>query len=183
MVESKSVTTGHISVSNVNIAFRRDGFLNDAAVATQVQQRGLARKSILGTDLWMMGTGELIVDEQFGISSSKDLSRATGLYNYAQAVTHRLMTSRGTHPEDPFFGVPWLSYLGRRYIDSNFVRSNLIQDITEELYKDPRTADVLSVKVEFENPTTVLVKCNVLPVGVDAEAVEIGLTIRNSANS
>lgn len=174
------IATSDISVNNVNIRIHRDGFLNDEGVASVVQSRGTSRLDSLGVDLWMMGQGFLIEDDTSRRQDKKDLARAAGIYNYAQAVAHRLMTARGTHPEDAFFGVPWLDYLGRTYVNSQSVISNLIQDITEELYKDSRTSEVVSVTAEFENPTTIVVQCVVLPINVNNEFIEVGLTIRNN---
>ena len=175
-----STVPAQINVNNVTISMKRDGFLVDEAIATQVKRRGTDRLRILGTDLWMMGTMDLVEEQFLGAFEEHDLSRAAGMYNYAQAITHRLMTSRGTHPQDRFFGVPWLNYLGRRYISSDVVKSSLIQDITDELYKDSRTKEVVAVEAEFENPNTISVKCIVVPVGVNDEFIELGLSVRNN---
>jgi len=50
-----------------------------------------------------------------------DLDQASGIYNFAQGITHRLITFRGTMPGDPNFGVPWGNYLGKNYKNKSLV--------------------------------------------------------------
>ena len=166
-----------INVQNVAINFARENFLEDQSVSQSLLDNGRNRVRLLGTDLYMFGTGDLLFEERIREFERVDLGRVAGVYDYAQAITHRLMTSRGTLPEDRFFGVPWNSYIGRSYISSSAVRTNLVQDITDELYRDRRTQEVVYVRVDFKSPTVVAVECAVIPVGTSTEEIQIAMTV------
>lgn len=120
----------------------------------------------------MFAEGDLFVNNTQG-----DLKLVGSVYNYAQAITHRLMTSRGTHPVDSTFGVPWLNYLGKSYTSSTTVLTNLRQDITDELYKDNRTQKVVQVITKLVDPTIIDVTTVVLPIGVNQSTLSINLTV------
>lgn len=168
-------TNGYISISKVAINFTREGFLDDANVSSNRLSRVRNGVNLLGIDLFMFATGDLHPQEQEVALDTVDLRRAAGLYNYAQAITHRLMTARGTHPEDSFFGVPWFDYLGHGWTSRDEVRVNLMQDITDELYKDNRTKEVLSIDVEFLDVNTIHTKCAVS--SIQDEGIEISFDV------
>ena len=120
----------------------------------------------------MFAEGDLFVNATQG-----DLKLVGSVYNYAQAITHRLMTTRGTHPVDSTFGVPWLDYLGKSYTSSTTVLTNLKQDIADELYKDNRTQKVVQVITKLVDPTIIDVTTVVLPIGVNQSTLSINLTV------
>lgn len=136
--------------------------------------RNAEYKSLYRTDLLMFAEGNLFVNNR--PYEKKDLDLVSGVYNYAQNITHRLMTARGTMPGNPSFGVPWFNYLGSTYQNKSSVRSLLVADITEELYKDSRTAQVISVRAEFLNPTTISVACSVAPVRLSS-SIDVTVTV------
>lgn len=171
-------TKGEIIIKDISINLKR--FLDDSSVSSQSLADTKERVRLLGIDLFMFATGDLAMEERIREFEKVDLARAAGIYNYAQAITHRLMTTRGTHPEDRFFGIPWLNYLGRTYTTSTTVLSSLTQEITDELLKDSRTQDVIYVTPNFISPTIIRVDTAVLPIGVTDKHLEIGLSIRNS---
>lgn len=170
-------TQSSISVTNVGINFSRENYLEDPSVSEVFLDSGQERIRLLGKDLFMFATGDLLLEERIREFEKVDLGRAAGIYDYAQSITHRLMTARGTLPEDRFFGVPWYNYIGRSYVSSTAVRSNLIQDITDELYRDNRTREVVYVKAEFESPTVIRVDCAVVPIGTINEQIEVTLSV------
>lgn len=110
-------------------------------------------------------------------NDESSLQRVSGILNYAQGITHRLLTYRGTMPGDPTFGVPWLNYLGKTYRSAGLVSANLSRDIEEEVFKDPRTASVDSLSVSFISPEAVNVELTLVPIYTNSnQAVEISLT-------
>lgn len=105
------------------------------------------------------------------------LQRVSGILNYAQGITHRLLTYRGTMPGDPNFGVPWLNYLGKTYKNKSLVIANLSNDIQEEVFKDPRTSLVESLNIQFLDPESVSVDITLVPIYTNAnQAVEISIS-------
>jgi len=110
-------------------------------------------------DLKMMGTGELSTE-------GGDLSITGGLNNLAQALTHRLMTDRGTHPMDKTLGVPWSSYIGQSYVDDEIIQYELMQEIAAEVYKDIRVQEIISIDVSFIDIYAIKVEIVVAPTGM-----------------
>lgn len=109
-------------------------------------------------DLRMLGTGELYTD-------SGDLMLVGGVTNLAQAITHRLMTEKGTHPMDATLGVPWSSFLGQTYVDADLVLYELMQEVTEEIYKDIRVKEITSIKAEFIDINVISLSITISPTG------------------
>jgi len=172
-------TNAYISIGSVQFQPSREDFLSTISINEAALEKSLEDSAAYGKDLLMFGTGDLFVEEQeFFVSG--DTKAISGLLNYAQAITHRLMTTRGTHPEDRFFGVPWNNYIGQAYSSSRIVKSRLISDITEELYKDRRTREVAYVRASFESPTVLGVECAVIPIRFQAGAIEISLTVEGA---
>jgi len=116
-------------------------------------------KTQLGTDLKMLATGNLL-------TKKKGLDIAIGIQNFAQAITHRLMTVRGEHPEDASVGVPWNLYLGATYDDANQILADLGGEILTEVYKDYRTTYAKFDYIRF----------------ADSNIIEISLSVTNQAN-
>lgn len=170
-IDTKAV----IQVSGASIDFGNENYLVDG----EVQQRAIdstnAKASIYKKDLLMFATGDLIGQNNI-IGIREDLRSVGGLLNYAQSITHRLMTTRGTMPGDAFFGVPWDLFLGRSYSQSSIVKSNLIQEISDEVSKDRRTQRVVSIKANFIDNNTLEVVCSLLALGVTLP-VDISLNV------
>lgn len=171
-------TKGDIVVSDVTINLK--GFLDDSEISQKALTDTRERVRLMGIDLLMFASGDLLSENRIREFEKIDLARGAGIYNYAQAITHRLMTSRGTHPEDRFFGVPWFNYLGRIYVNPSTILSSLTQDITDEVFKDSRTQDVIYVTPSFLNVNTIRVEMSLLPVGVTDNQLQLGLSIRNA---
>ena len=112
----------------------------------------------------VLGMDFLMFAEQGLFTRLTDLNKATGIFNYAQAITHRLSTTRGTMPGDSFFGVPWNNYLGKTYKNKSIVLANLREDILEEIEKDPRTGSVPSINLNFLSPTSIQVDITLIPI-------------------
>jgi len=112
---------------------------------------------VLGMDFLMFAEGGLF-------SRLNDLNKAAGIFNYAQAITHRLVTTRGTMPGDPFFGVPWNNYLGKSYKNKSITLANLREDIFREVERDPRTGTVATLDLEFTSPTSIEVNLTLIPI-------------------
>lgn len=140
-------------------------------------RRGRESVEAYGVDLMMLAEGELFVTDDHLNLSRGDIRDVGGLLNYAQAITHRLMTDRGTHPEDRFFGVPWRNYVGQTYTSRHVVKAQLTADITEELYRDHRTGQVVEVKTIFSSPTVVEVSCSVIPKMFRNDLVSVALAV------
>jgi hypothetical protein len=109
--------------------------------------------------------------------SGKDLSKVSGALNYAQALTHRLITYRGTMPGDATFGVPWQNYLGKTYGNKSLIIADLSQDIENEVFKDRRTAELRNIEVNFVTPNVVTVDLTVVPIYTNfPDIVELTIT-------
>jgi len=165
-------THGQIFVKDINISLQNQPVIDDPAAQQRSATENARLTSLFGVDLYMFAEGDLFVNNTQG-----DLKLVGSVYNYAQAITHRLMTSRGTHPVDSTFGVPWLNYLGKSYTSSTTVLTNLRQDITDELYKDNRTQKVVQVITKLVDPTIIDVTTVVLPIGVNQSTLSINLTV------
>lgn len=118
-----------------------------------------ARRSsqVYGMDFLMFSEGGF-----FGENGK--LKKAAGIYNYAQAITHRLSTQKGTMPEDPTFGVDWNRYLGKSYRNKTIILANIEADVTEEALRDRRTADIPKIETRFVDPNTVSIELLLVPV-------------------
>lgn len=173
------ITKSTISVNGMLLSPSREGFLSDPSVSLSKHERSLDARVSYGVDLMMFSSGDLFINES-NMFISKDLMRVGGLLNLAQAVTHRLATDRGTHPEDRFFGVPWRNYLGQAYSSRSSVSSSLVADITEEIYKDRRVKEVVSVSVNFQSPTVISVECSILPLRFDGDLVNISVLVEDA---
>ena len=173
-----TTTKATIDIGGVKFTYSREGFLTDFSQAESALDSSLQNSTIYGRDLFMFSTGDLFVNEQ-QFFTSMDFKDIGGIFNYAQAITHRLMTARGTHPEDSFFGVPWYDYLGKRYSDGRITLSRLTADITEELYKDSRTQEVAYVRPVFDGRTSISVSCGVVPVRFNRGAVELAMSLED----
>lgn len=170
-------TTGaEILIDGSRINPMREGFLEHRAVSEARLDQSLDDVPVYGRDLLMFAEGDLFV----GDGPSPDVSSVGGLVNYAQAVTHRLMSTRGYHPGDPSFGVPWNRYIGQSYTNADIVRGQLSADVSEELLKDKRTLQVASIRTEFESPSSIRVTVGVIPVHASASLVEIALNVEGS---
>lgn len=130
-------------------------------------------RDIFKVDLYMPATGDLIADPRDKKEKS-DIKLVTGIYNYAQQITHRLMTEKGTHPIDRNLGIAWSSYLGS-YLSKSSVKIRLSREIEEEMLKDYRTDEVISISVEFEDQNVVRADVSLKPVLVD---FDISLGVR-----
>ena len=102
------------------------------------------------SDLITLGEGDLLTEHD-------DFLVRSGLLNYGQAITHRLMTTRGSHPIDPTLGINWYNYMGQTYASKEFIQATLSLEISQEVYKDFRTSEVYSVLVDFLDVNTVLI--------------------------
>jgi hypothetical protein len=171
-----NTTGGEIRVFNASIKLFAGGVLLDSdAEQLATLSRNQSNKAIFGTDLFMFADGELFVNNR--LYKNKDLETVSGVYNYAQGITHRLMTARGTMPGDSLFGVPWNNYLGITYSNSQNIIRALIADITDELYKDSRTGSVLGVKASFVSPGVINVITSIKPVRPDDLSINIDVSI------
>lgn len=171
-------THANITFNNVNVAFAHRNLVSDVTEQLLRVEETTARNQAYSKDLMMMGEGTLFASE--GVIAKKDLVVVSGILNYAQAITHRLMTPRGYHPADPSFGVPWYRYLGQSYTNKLLVEGDLILDITEELYKDRRTQSVEEVRVSFEGIHIINLECKVVPVGYGRETLDVTMTTRGN---
>lgn len=169
-------TNGNIRISNLSINLARDGFVANEEVSSLLKDTSKERVRLLGKDLFMFAEGTLGLTQSIATDMKPDLSIAAGIYNYAQAITHRLMTTRGTHPADRFFGVPWDRYIGKTYSSGETIRSSLVQEITDELFKEPRTQNVVYVTANFQTKNVLEISCAVVPVGVTTD-IEISLNV------
>ena len=170
-IDTKAV----IQVSGASIDFGNPDYLVDGEVQQRAIDKTNSQSSIYKKDLLMFATGDLIIQED-SFATKTDSRSVSGLLNYAQAITHRLMTTRGTMPGDAFFGVPWDLFLGRSYSQSSIVKSNLIQEISDEVSKDRRTQRVVSIKANFLDNNTLEVVCSLLALGVTLP-VDISLNV------
>lgn len=128
-----------------------------------------AEESTYLSDLITFGEGDLLTE-------NRDFLVRSGLLNYGQAVTHRLMTTRGSHPIDPTIGINWYNYMGQTYISPEFIQATLSLEISQEIYKDFRTSNVYSVIVEFSDINTVLITASFS--ALSPEVLELTLTAK-----
>lgn len=154
----------HISIKNFS-----DGYVDDI----QEQLKNLADGKLYleqyGTDLAMMGTGDLLPEKKI---EGTDLLIVGGVLNYAQAIIHRLMTVRGTLPEDPTIGIAWYNYLGSTYSNKDFILAQLRDEIMTEAFRDYRTQDVPSITSSFINPNAIEFEIVLLPI--NGQSVNVG---------
>jgi len=167
-------TKGLITFNNMNVTFANSELIGDIEEQISRLSASDARRRIFRTDLMMLGEGDIRTTSSS--LPSKDMMIVSGVLNYAQALLHRLMTTRGYHPADRSFGVPWDSYLGQSYRNKSIVEAQLSSDVAEEIGKDSRTASVIKVVCKFESPTVVSVVCDVAPVSVDDLVIQLSLS-------
>jgi hypothetical protein len=117
----------------------------------------------------VFGMDFLMFAEKGLFSEGTDLKKAAGIFNFGQAITHRLMTTRGTMPGDPFFGVPWNNYLGQSYRNKNLLIADLRTEIEDEVLRDSRTSQVLNLNLKFLDINTIEVDMTILPVFTSLE--------------
>jgi hypothetical protein len=151
---------GYISISGNGISPGiRETDKTLADYITLLNQEEVA-STFLGRDFFMareFTEGGLYIN-------GKDLSNVSGILNYAQAITHRLMTYRGTMPGDAAYGMPWNNYLGKTYKNKSLIIANLTQDLEDEVFKDRRTASVKNITVEFLDPNTITSVVSLVPI-------------------
>lgn len=165
LAKFKSIIT--INSASVNPA--RADFSETSLLQAQLDSDRDAAE-ILGMDFLMFAERGLF-------SEREDLKKATGIFNFAQAITHRLSTFRGTMPGDPLFGVPWGRYLGRTYKNKALVLADLREDILNEVEKDRRTGSIPRLQVDFFDANTVEIDITIIPIFTSLEeAVNITLT-------
>lgn len=148
-----------IDFSHVSIT-RYDDYGNDLEAQGISSEKQLLQSRTYLTDLTMLGTGNL-----FPTQKGNDLNSTTGILNFAQAITHRLMTTKGEHPQDYSLGIAWNKYLGKAFYDIDLVIAELSSEIVTEVMRDIRTAEVTSIQIEFVDITHLNVHLVVLPVG------------------
>lgn len=116
------------------------------------------------SDLMMIAEGDIIL-------SRKDYKLAAGLLNYGQAITHRIMTTKGRHPRDRTLGISWDRYLGQTYMSAELVIAELTTEIEDEVYRDFRTAQVTYVDVSFLDVNTLSVNIGIIPIDSNEELI------------
>jgi hypothetical protein len=112
----------------------------------------------------VFGMDFLMFAEKGLFAEGRDLKKATGIFNFGQAVTHRLMTTRGTMPGDPFFGVPWGNYLGQTYRNKSLLLADLRSEVENEVLKDFRTGQILNFNLKFLDVNTVSIDMTIVPI-------------------
>ena len=115
-------------------------------------------------DFMMVAEGDVFL-------SRKDYKIAAGLLNYGQALTHRIMTTKGNHPRDRTLGIEWNKYLGQSYISKSMVIAELSTELEEEIYRDYRTSEVTYIDIEFLNENTLKIETGVIPIDSNEEVV------------
>jgi hypothetical protein len=116
------------------------------------------------SDLMMLAEGDII-------HSRGDFKLAAGLLNYGQALTHRIMSTKGRHPRDRTLGIAWDKYLGQSYMSKDLVIAELSTEIEEELYRDYRTAQVTYVNVSFLDVNAISIETGVIPIDSNEEMI------------
>lgn len=160
-----------IEFSNVSITTDFGEYIRDPELQSKEITRLENITDIYGTDIRMLGTGELFIFR-------KDLSLVSGIPNLAQALTHRLMTERGHHPMDVTLGIPWSSFLGATYTDSNLVLSRLSTEIVDELTKDVRVLEIQDIEASFVALNVITVSVTIIPIDNNS-TFNISLDIRD----
>jgi len=163
-----------IEFSNVSITNDFGDYTQYPELQKEEIERLDALREYYLLDLKMMGTGDLFTEHG-------DIAVTGGLNNLAQALTHRLMTERGSHPMDATLGVPWGAFLGETYSDSALVEYELMQEITAELYKDIRVEDITYISVEFIDLNAIKVDVTVSPTGMGT-TFGISLNVQGSGD-
>lgn len=116
------------------------------------------------SDLMMLAEGDLF-------ASRGDLKAVAGLLNYGQAITHRLMTTKGRHPRDRSMGISWDKYLGKTYYSQELVIAELSSEIQEEVLRDYRTLAVSFVEAEFLDMNTLKIDIGIIPIDSNEEVI------------
>lgn len=151
---------GYISINSASISPEVSPNLQGLAEFQDLLNSEVTSFSFLGSDFLMAKE----YPEGGLYASGKDLSKVSGVFNYAQAITHRLITYRGTMPGDANFGIPWDNYIGKTYSNRSLVIADLKQEIETEIFKDRRTSSVENIVVEFLNPTVINVDLTIIPI-------------------
>lgn len=164
-----------IYFSSIRLKTLDNNYTNDLAEQIQNLQDGQRYLEQYGTDLAMMGTGELMPETNV---SGTDLLIVGGLLNYTQAILHRLMTVRGTLPEDQTIGISWYNYLGQNYYDKDFILTQLKDEIANEVYRDYRTQDVASIEARFSDNTVIEFEMVLVPI--DGQSTALSFNVNRS---
>lgn len=155
-----------IDFSNVTIKTDDGGYLQDDNLQKTSQESSTSESEVFLTDLFMAATGKLYPTER-----KKDLKLISGVYNYAQAITHRLMTVRGEHPMDFTLGISWNRYLGKVVYDRELLELELAEEIVNEVTRDQRTGEVTYLSVTFSDINVIKVVLVLTPVSFNTEAL------------
>lgn len=147
----------YITLDSTSVNPAYEDFSSDFSKYQAALSNDASASRVFGMDFLMFAEGGFF-------KTGTGLSKASGIFNYGQAITHRLLTHRGTMPGDPLFGVPWGNYLGRSYRNKNPIIASLSQDISEEVFKDPRTGSIYNIDVSFKDINTIEVGIVLIPV-------------------
>lgn len=158
---------------NLNVAFNDTPLLNNIEEQTRRIDDTAARKALFRSDILVLAEGDIWTTTE--LLEKRDFLVTSGILNYAQAITHRLMTPRGYHPADPSFGVPWYDYIGQSYVNRGVIEAQLNADIAVELMKDPRTSVIRSVSSRFVDNNHISVECIVIPATTQNDTLGISL--------
>lgn len=164
-----------IYFEDVKIVTTSDSYINNTSEQYQNLQKNVFFREVYGTDLSMMGTSELLFVD--GVDG-EDLLLTSGISNLAQAIHHRLTTTRGAVPEDPSIGVPWNDFIGKTYSNKDFVYAELADTLMEEILKDNRVSSVDNIELNFVTQNQIDVKIEVSAVGGDT--FNLGFKAQNS---
>jgi len=154
--EKLSKFKGIITINSADVNPAEFDFSDASSLQAKLSNDRRA-SAVLGMDILMFAEGGLFSDD-------KTLKKAVGVFNLAHAITHRLMTTRGTMPGDAFFGVPWNNYMGRSYGNKEIVIANLREDIASEVLKDSRVGQIKNINITFVDPTTITVDLSIVPI-------------------
>jgi phage baseplate assembly protein W len=158
-----------IDFANVSIKSDWNDYPND--LASQSTNRDIASENdlIFASDIYMFATGKMYS------TTDKKLQVVSGIYNLAQSISHRLMTTRGEHPMDPSIGVPWTRYLGQTYYDKELIMLEISSEIAEEVLKDPRVDSIEDIFVNMVDINAIEISVVITPIGTNSVA-EISFT-------
>ena len=158
-----------IDFANVSIKSDWNDYPNDLVSQSSNLDIASVNEILFATDIYMFATGKMYS------TTDKKLKLVSGIYNLAQAVSHRLMTTRGSHPMDSTLGVPWDRYLGQTYFDKELTMLEISSDIVSEVLKDPRVSSVDNIVVELIDINAISVQIIIAPIGTNSLA-EISFT-------
>lgn len=167
-------TGASIVFKNLNVSFNNTSLLNDATEQASRLADTEARRRLFKTDFMVLAEGDLW--SSLEMLDRRDFLVVSGILNYAQAITHRLMTPRGYHPADPTFGVPWYDYLGQSYVNKSVIEAQLSSEVASEIMRDPRTNIVRSATAKFVTSGEINIACVVIPATTNTDSLGISLT-------